>query len=277
MVGPMTEQFWRRRLRHVTLFLLLSAVGGLWLYWHQQNLGRTSFPSGYGLLFMVLVLAAYRLRKQWHFLRSLGSSSAWFHVHIYLGFAAFILFWVHVDFRWPMGTLEQILATVFLLITGSGFYGLYITRTYPRKLTAVGKEVLFEQIPIQRRQLVHRAETLALDAKYQSEFLLEFIDKRLLPFLTRGRSLSYLLFPNGGTRRALLTEVENLNRYLPAEHQSGTGSLKRLIQDKDDLDFHYALQGRLKGWMFIHICLTGGLLVLAGAHTLLVHVFQGGV
>lgn len=276
MAGPMTEQFWRRRLRHLSFFLLLTAVGGLWLYWQHQNLGRTSFPSGYALFGIVLTLAAYRVRKRWHFLRGLGNSSAWLHVHVYLGFAAFALFWVHVGFRWPMGTLEQILATVFLLITGSGFYGLYITRVYPKRLTAVGHEVLYEQIPIQRRQLVRRAEALALDAKYQSEILLEFVDRRLLPFLTRGRSLSYVLFPNGGTRRALLTEVDNLNRYLASEHQTGTGSLKRLIQDKDDLDFHQALQGRLKGWLFVHVCLTGVLIALAGLHTLLVHVFQGG-
>lgn len=276
MAGPMIEQFWRRRLRHLTLFLLLAGVGGLWLYWQQQNLGRTSFSSGYVLFGIVLTLSAYRLRKRWHFLSGLGSSSAWLHFHIYLGFAAFGLFSIHIGFRWPMGTLEQFLATVFMLITGSGFYGLYLTRTYPKKLTAVGNEVLFEQIPIQRRQLVRRAEALALDSKFQSEILIEFIDRRLLPFLTRGRSFYYLLFPNGGTRRTLLTEVENLNRYLASDHQSGTVPLKRLIQDKDDLDFHYALQGRLKGWLFVHVCLTGVLIVLAGLHTLLVHVFQGG-
>jgi hypothetical protein len=277
MAGPMTEQFWRRRLRHLTLFLILAAVGYLWFYWQQQNLGYSSFPSGYALLGLVLFLAAYRVRKRWHFLRGLGSGSAWLHLHVYSGFLVFILFWVHVGFRWPMGTLEQALATVFMLIMGSGFYGLYMTRTYPKKLTAVGNEVLFEQIPIHRRHLVRRAEALVLDSNYQSEILIEFIDRRLLPFLTRGRSFYYLLFPNGGTRRALLTEVENLKRYLSVDHQAGMVPLKRLIQDKDDLDFHHALQGRLRGWLFVHVCLTGVLLLLAGLHTLLVHVFRGGV
>ncbi|MBL8889346.1 MAG: hypothetical protein JNL67_05170 [Planctomycetaceae bacterium] len=276
MARPMTETFWRRRLRHLTLFLLLLAVVALWSYSQDQHLGRTSFPTGYALFAIVLVLAGYRVRKRWHFLRGLGTSSAWLHFHIYLGMAAFVMFWLHVGFRWPMGTLEQILATVFLLITGSGFYGLYLTRTYPKKLTAVGNEVLFEQIPVHRRQLVRRAEALALDSKYQSEIFIDFIDRRLLPFLTRGRSLYYMMFPNGGTRRALLTEVENLKRYLTSDHQNGTVPLKRLIQDKDDLDFHYALQGRLKGWLFVHVCLTGILLALAGLHTVLVHVFQGG-
>lgn len=275
MVGPMIEPFWRRRVRHALLLLLVGLVLFMWLSWQAAQLARASFTSGYVLLLLILVLAAYRWRKRWPPLQRLGSSATWLQIHIYVGLAAFALFWFHVGFRWPLGALEQILATVFLLICGSGFYGLYVTRTVPRKLTAIGGEVIFEQIPVHRRQLVQRAEALALDPKNQCDILLSFIKQRLLPFLTRGRSFSYLAFPNGKTRRALLSEVENLKRYLTPEHQACTPPLQRLIQDKDDLDFHQALQGRLKGWLFIHVCLTGVLLAFAILHTLLVHVFQG--
>lgn len=273
----MIEPFWRRRVRQALLLVLAGSLTYLWLQWQAQQLVRASFTSGYVLLGLILVLAAYRWRKRFAPLHRWGSSATWLQFHVYIGFAAFFLFWLHVGFRWPMGVLEQVLATIFLLICGSGFYGLYVTRTLPRKLTAIGGEVIYEQIPVHRRQLVSRAEALALDPQNQSEILLSFIEQRLLPFLTRGRSLYYLVFPNGKTRRALLSEVESLKRYLTPEHQACTSPLQRLIQDKDDLDFHQALQGRLKGWLFVHVCLTGVLLGLAALHTLLVHVFQGGL
>lgn len=276
MVGSMTETFLRRRIRHGLLLLLVAGVAIAWLYWQQGALWGTTFPTGYLLLGMVVVLAAYRLRKRWPIFRRFGSGSAWLHFHIYVGLAAYGLFWVHVGFRWPTGTLEQVLATVFQLISLSGFYGLYISRTYPRKLTAIGNEVIFEQIPIQRRSLVKKAEAMAVEVSTHSDILMTFVQGRLLPFLTQRRPLTYLLFPNGNRRRSLLAEVEALKRYLASEHQSRTASLKRLIQAKDDLDFHHALQGRLKGWLFIHVCLTAVLLVLSLVHTLLVHVFSGG-
>jgi hypothetical protein len=194
-----------------------------------------------------------------------------------LGWFTLGLFWIHVDFNWPSGWLEQILATVFLMITASGVYGLYVTRTYPKKLTAVGREVIFEQIPVQRRQLIRQAESLALEVGYQSDIIAEFIARRLLPFLIRERSWSYLAFPNGKARRGLLSEVESLKRYLAADQHAETLRLRHLIQAKDDLDYHHALQGRLKGWLFLHVCLTGVLIGLALVHTLVVHVFQGGL
>jgi len=272
----MTEKFWRRRLRHLTLGAMLSGLVFAGLTWQQDSLGGASFPSGYGLLTLILLLAAFRWRKHCPQLSWLGSSSTWLQWHIYAGWVAFVLFWIHVNFRWPMGILEQCLATVFLWITASGCYGLYLSRTYPKKLTAIGREVIFEQIPVERRRLVLQAEALALDARQQSEILVEFIAQRLLPFLTSRRSVAYFVFPSGKTKRALLAESESLKRYLATDHQTRITPLQRLIQEKDDLDFHGALQGRLKGWLFLHVCLTGVLLGLATVHTILAHVFRGG-
>jgi len=272
----MIESFWRRRRRHLTWLLLVMVVAGAWLVWQERHLGDTRFTSGYLLLGGVGWMAAYRLRKRWPMLQCLGSSAAWLQLHIYLGLALIALFAFHIGFRWPQGGLEQMLAAVFVLISGSGLYGLYISRTYPRKLTAIGKEVIFEQIPVHRRQLLQQAQSLALSDQH-SEVLVDFIQRRLLPFLTQSRSLAYQLFPTGGARRALLAEVASLERYLRPEDRAGTTRLNGLIQDKDDLDFHQALQGRLKGWLFLHVGLTATLLVLAAIHTLLVHVFRGGV
>ena len=49
----------------------------------------------------------------------------------------------------------------------------------------------------------------------------------------------------------------------------------RQVQRKDDLDYQYALQGALKLWLFVHIPLTYGLLVLAIFHGLAACAYGG--
>jgi hypothetical protein len=49
-----------------------------------------------------------------------------------------------------------------------------------------------------------------------------------------------------------------------------------LIDRRDDLDYHEALQRQLKSWMFAHISLTYALLLFAAMHTIMVHAFWGG-
>jgi len=49
-----------------------------------------------------------------------------------------------------------------------------------------------------------------------------------------------------------------------------------LVRQKDGLDYHYALQLVLKGWLFTHIPLTYSLLLLTLVHVVLVFAFSGG-
>ena len=49
------------------------------------------------------------------------------------------------------------------------------------------------------------------------------------------------------------------------------------MKKKNELDYQYALQGVLKGWLFIHIPLTYGMLLLAITHLVLAYAFSGGL
>jgi len=53
--------------------------------------------------------------------------------------------------------------------------------------------------------------------------------------------------------------------------------LNDLAEAKNDLDYHYALQGGLKYWLFFHIPTTYALLIFATVHAILVHAFTGGL
>jgi hypothetical protein len=49
-----------------------------------------------------------------------------------------------------------------------------------------------------------------------------------------------------------------------------------LLREKRRLDFHYALQGLLKAWLFVHIPFTYSLLLFIVVHIVLVFGFSAG-
>ena len=53
--------------------------------------------------------------------------------------------------------------------------------------------------------------------------------------------------------------------------------LGELVLMKDDLDYHYALQGALKIWLFVHIPVTFVMLILAVFHGLMAQAFSTGL
>ena len=53
--------------------------------------------------------------------------------------------------------------------------------------------------------------------------------------------------------------------------------LSDLVCQKDDLDYHHALQATLKGWLFVHIPLTYSLWILVVLHLVLAYAFTGGM
>ena len=50
--------------------------------------------------------------------------------------------------------------------------------------------------------------------------------------------------------------------------------LAGLLREKRRLDFHYALQGILKAWLFVHIPFTYSLLIFSIVHLILVFGFS---
>jgi hypothetical protein len=105
--------------------------------------------------------------------------------------------------------------------------------------------------------------------------LSEYYQRRLLPYFQTPRSVFYQLLPTGSRRRQLLRELEDLDRYLAADGLKHRRMLSAMVQSKDDLDFHYALQTRLRYFYTAHFALTWTLLILIGVHVVLVLRFSG--
>jgi hypothetical protein len=271
------NSFVQRRIRNGGLTMMLVALVWLWVRARERSLAPTAFATGYLMLAVILFLAAYNVRKKMPFL-PLGNSAAWLQWHLYVGIASTAVFVFHAGMHWPNGILETSLACMYFCSVGSGIIGLYLTRTIPAQLARVGDEVIYERIPSLARQISRQAGDVVLESVTASgaTTLADFYMSRLHGFFHRPRGVSYVLRPTTGLRRSLMEEMQNLRRYLSENELTACERLFALVRRKDDLDFHAARQGLLKGWLFVHIGLTYALVSLAILHGLLALAFRGG-
>lgn len=269
--------FAARRTRNATIAVVALAFIALCVVAVHNRLGNPAFLSGYLLLAAVLLLACYNLRKKLPQL-PFASSTTWLQVHIYVGLATLVVFALHIGPSWPHGLIDRALAIVYFATFTSGVFGLYLTRTIPAQLARVGEEVIYERIPRFRRELRDRAHQAALEAVTTSgqTTVADFYSAQLYDFFERPRGWWYVLRPTTRRRRSLLAEMQDLRRYLSAGEKDLLEKLFSLVRKKDDLDFHAARQGLLKGWLFVHIALTYALLLLAAVHGVAAHAYWGG-
>lgn len=267
----------RRRVRNISLTVLVVAALAVAVAWMDRSLLHSSFFTGYVLIGSLFLLAAFGMRKRLPMISGIGTAALWMQMHIYVGFGSFAIFAMHIAFRVPDGMLESILASLYCVVFFSGVYGIWATRTIPRKLNSVGEEVIFERIPAFKRKLARRAQTIVMESCQSTPVLANFYVNRLSRFFECPRGLAYMLVPSGRTRRQLVSEIEELDRFLAQEDRGTSRELAIMVRKKDDLDYHTAMQGRLKIWLFLHIAMTWSLLIFSVVHGLLAHAYSGGL
>lgn len=267
-----------RRLRNM-LIVFLAAVGLLLIHnVFRAALYQEQFLSGWVLFASALILTAYNARKKITVL-PIGSSASWLQVHIYLGLLSILLFLLHISWRIPNGWLESLLAIFFVGVALSGLIGLYLSRRLSKLLTRSGEELIFERIPGFVSELRDEAEKLVVEcaATTGSPTISEYHAAHLAHFFSGPKnSLRHLL----GSNRHLfemVKQITNMDRYLNDVERKFAERLNHLTEKKNELDYQYALQAVLKGWLFIHIPLTYGMLLLATMHLVLAYAFSGGL
>lgn len=235
------------------------------------------YLTGWSLLALMLVLTAYNGRKKLPFLPLLNSRT-WFQIHVYLGLFTGLAFVLHLQWRLPTGNFEWMLALLFAGVTLSGVFGWWLSRTLPKRLTTAGGEVPFERIPIIRRALREQAEGLMLGLipTAKSTTLADFYTGRLAGFFAGPAHFGSHLVGSRRPLTTLLDDFSEVNRFLGPVEKETAAKLAALVRQKDALDFHRAGHLLLKGWLFVHIPLTYGLLVFSFVHIVLVYAFSGG-
>lgn len=261
----------RRRALVATTATLL-AIGLFWLL-HRRidaGLGHASIYSGATLLAALVMLVLIGVRKRLIVL-PLWSVSSWLQVHIYTGLFATAAFLVHVPRIIADGWFEGGLSWLFLAVSASGFYGLIASRTIPRRLTAISIQPRYDRITWHRAQYLASAKAVfdQLEQSSDATVLSQFYRRVLQNFFAGGIPLRLLLWPSVQRRRRVLAELGDLRRYLGGRSLEAADRLAALVRQRDELDYHHALQFRLRAWVAGHAALSCVLVVWSLVHAVL--------
>ena len=278
-----TQTYWRRTQRPTAMLARITLIGlllAIILFAVIQAFPLPTFVpyqfwSGYALLAGVAALFTLHLRKMLPSL-PLGKVSTWLKVHLFVSYFVVALFAFHVGWRVPRGFVEGSLFALFIIVSGSGIYGLFITRVIPRQLSSLSEEFIYERLGAIRSEIAKEAREIVLHAAQDSTVLCDIYHERLAAFLERPRGMWYYLYPTRIRRHALMAELTDARRYMNEERRLDADRLAGLLRRKDELDYHAALQGRLKLWLFLHIGFSYSLLMVALLHTWIVHAYHGG-
>ncbi|MCA9259091.1 MAG: hypothetical protein KDA61_07820 [Planctomycetales bacterium] len=267
----------RRRLQNSLITLAIVAGLGAYVRHRRLALASTSFFTGWILLIGLIFLSLLNVRKRVA-APPVGSAAGWLQAHIYVGLAAAPVWLMHAPLRWPNGFLESCLAALFAATWVSGVVGLYWTRTLPRRISRVGEEIVYEQASQLRSQLRDRAQAAVLGVVRTSgdAALGEFYHQRLQGYFDQEPGWRARCLPAPTLRKKLLAELTEATRYLSDTERKTAEELFSLIRKRDAVDYHEALQWRLKTWLIVHLALVWPLLLTAATHAWLAHLFSGG-
>ncbi|HZZ17728.1 MAG TPA: hypothetical protein VFE25_00060 [Opitutaceae bacterium] len=267
--------------RHPAAWWIASACAAALLVAAEAALRAALLPvalwTGTLLYALVLALALFNARKKLPFL-PLTRASTWLRFHVYGGWLAVLLFFLHAGTAWPDGRLNQILAAVFLLVAASGALGLFLSRWVPSKLTASGEALTYERIPEIRRQIRTSVEALIVAADHESDSstLGDFYVNHLLVYVNWRPGLFALPFGDPPLHRKTISSLVSLNRYFNAREREIASELREWIEAKRNLDTQLVGQRLLKLWLFVHIPLSCSLIILGLVHGLVaVHFTRG--
>lgn len=252
-------------------FATTGVIAAIWLageIWIRSTLGHSSVYSGATLLTCILLLIGIGVRKRLPMLNLLQVRT-WLQIHIYLGLFACFVYVIHAPMLIARGPLECALSFVFLFTAASGLYGLYQSRTVPKRLTNLNIQPRYDRIAWHRAHLAHAAERAICDLPHSpaGALLRDFYGKRLAPYFESRITLLYRIHPTGLRRRRLIGAIGDLERYLDDQTIPTAQRLAGLARQCDDLNFHHAMQFRLRAWLIFHATISLGLVVLAFIHT----------
>jgi hypothetical protein len=249
---------------------LLAA--GLFAAWRlgAMALRPVGLYSGWLLLALLLALTFFNVRKKLPLFPLLGAS-AWLQVHLYLGWLSCFVFILHGGLR-PAGLLEQMLAAAFWGVAASGIFGLWLSRWLPPRLTRSGESLIYERIPLLRHRLASEAQELVrrAEAETKSTTLADLYLRMLAGYFARTPALLAPLAGDDAAHHRARQELAALRRFLNDKEVAFADQLGELLEAKRNLDAQFAGQRLLKLWLFVHLPLTYGLLVLVAGHVWLV-------
>jgi len=256
-----------------TALLLLLLIS--YLRHIDNNLGKSEIISGYTLFFLILLLMSFRIRKYLSVI-PLFKVQYWTKIHLIAGISGVLIFFVHTEVLWPKGLYEQIMTSLFYMTVLSGLLGYIMQRIFPARLTDSGIEIIFERIPDQLAEIRKEVESIILDCtdNTKSDTLAKHYLETLDWYFMRPRF--FLNHIRGGRQGQhwIVHQFTSVKRYLNNAEIEYLNKLLMHAHSKNQVDFHYALQGCMKAWLFFHIPVAIALLIFVLWHLLLINIYS---
>jgi hypothetical protein len=264
----------------IGMIIFVAAAVGVFnygLHVTNRSLGDLAMTSGWFLLASFLLLGLYGLRKKLPFL-PLGKTSTWLMLHLATGFLGAYFFLEHTGYRIPTGTFDILLWIGYAIIILSGFSGWILMRTIPQPLRE-SMHLLPARIHAEVETLIGKADaeikelrSSTSNSAFESTYL-----SVLRPFLHSGPGF----LPKGSKQsRYLPTDLSsrysrsiNFSKFEPTSVEN---RVHQLILRKSELDRQLRLHRWMRGWLLIHLPITGSMVILIGLHILVVHTFAAG-
>lgn len=228
--------------------------------------------SGWLLCIATLSLFSYQLKKRFPSL-PIGSASNWLQSHLYTGVFSCYVFFMHLQWQYPQGFFEQLLAISFVLTAITGFLGIILSRRLAYRLAQFEDEIIFETIPRRLTELREQVERIIVNATEEasSNTLAQFHVNRLSDYFAGPRYFWRHLTSTGKT--APLEALKDQERYMNDVERAYAKELKTVILLKEKADSHHALQLALKSWLLVHVPVAYVTILLLIPHVLLVYAF----
>ncbi|MEP7173860.1 MAG: hypothetical protein ABI705_10270, partial [Aestuariivirga sp.] len=207
--------------------------------------------------------------------------------HIFAGYLVIAAFISHSDFSLPDTGFEWALWTGFVLVTLSGILGTYLIWSQKVK-RLIDDSVSYDRIPALRAELELAflraiAETDPSSAAFDlpglphDAWIKDLSTAHLEDFFHGPRNFTAHLVGSQRPLKRLTDAIDNLSRYVDQQNQAKLAAIRNLVIEKDQLDFARVSLGLSRGWLFVHVPVTYGLIVLTVLHVLVVYAYSSGV
>lgn len=263
----------------------------------HRSVGSTPLGIWYGSIAFAIFIFATLLggRKKLRNWR-IGRAETWMRAHIWLTILTIPLVLFHCGFR-SGSTMTTGLLILYAIVMVSGFYGLALQQFIPRQMMdRLGHEVIYDQIPYVRKQLVKSALDLreelappepsargpgkapavseggaatvliAEDPKIEEarSTLREMLEGEVLPYLKAWR---------GSRRRLGHRQVsDNLFRLVRTsvgeEYRPKVDEMQRWCDQRRQMDVQTIMQHWLHYWLLVHVPASLLLLVWTAWHAI---------
>lgn len=210
----------------------------------------------------------------------------WRAFHIMVGYVLIGAFLSHSDFSLPDTTLEWSLSMGFVLVTLSGLFGTYLSWSVKAK-HGISDGISFERIAARREEIAREVQDAAMHASQPPEdhrlpplpydsWIADLYANHLMAFLEGPGQFTAHLFGSQRRLKRVTGEIDMLMRYVDAEGQKKLAAIRELVVEKDRLDYARVYLGLTKGWLYVHLPVTYGLVVLTVLHGIVVYAFSSG-